>query len=126
MNLQAIRIIKEELVKFRKGVLPNSRIIWQGGGDVETHSLLDALEAKIIERIKKECTKSLEEYIRERYPHLTDEDIPQCEITACDAAAEWEGWADKRDPLTNEKLTIARRLYVCNAHKSQLKGYVNG
>ncbi|KKL73774.1 hypothetical protein LCGC14_2071520 [marine sediment metagenome] len=125
MSLKAIKIVQEELVEFRKGVLPNSRIIWQGGGDVETHSLLAALEAKITKRIEKECIEIPKKTLQETYTNLHEEDLPQCEIALCASVAVWEGWANKRDPLTREKLTVIRRLYVCNAHKDQLRGCAN-
>lgn len=57
MTAQALTIVQEEITELRKGILPNSRIIWQNGGDVKTHDLLTVLEAKLTERIMNECHK---------------------------------------------------------------------
>ena len=54
MASRVLQIVQEELAEFRKGVLPNSRIIWQEGGDVKVHDLLTVLEAKLTERIMGE------------------------------------------------------------------------
>ena len=54
MVSSVLQVVQEELAEFREGLLPNSRIIWQGGGDVLLRDLLTVLEAKITERIMGE------------------------------------------------------------------------
>ena len=61
MALKALKIVEEEIAAFRKGILINSRIIWQYSGDVKTHDLLNDLEAKITDRIEKECIEERSE-----------------------------------------------------------------
>jgi len=57
--LQSSKIVEEEVAEFRKGILPNSKVIWKGGGDVKTHALLVALEAKIDRRIRENINSLL-------------------------------------------------------------------
>ncbi len=110
MSLAAIEIVREEIER-RKSNMDNIHC---------AHDMLDTLEARIVDRISKELVEIPEETIKEKYSSLHVSEIPKCQY--CPMTAEFEGWANKRDPFTQEKMGMMQRIFVCGEHKDQLNG----
>ncbi len=111
MSLEIVKIVEEAFANMRAKAqkpLPNDIML-----------ALGSLEATIITKFK-ESVEIPEQTIQEKYTTLPVEDIPSCQF--CPYPAEWEGWANKKDPFTGKKGAVVQRIFVCGEHKDQLKG----
>ena len=109
MSVAAIKIVQEEVAR-RKGNMDNIHC---------SHDMLDTLEARIVDRISKELVEIPEPLVMKYKSLIASGEFPLC---PCGEVAVYEGWANKRDPLTQEKLGSMQRLFVCGIHKHYLNG----
>lgn len=101
MSVAAIKIVREEIER-RKSNQPDIHC---------AHDMLDTLEARIVDRIKKELVEIPEPTIQEKYSNLEDSEFPDCFF--CKETAVYEGW-------TGDGHVI--RVFACTDHKDRLKG----
>lgn len=106
----AIKVVEEEISRIRKNY-----------PEMET-ALLDVLEARLRDRIRKELIEIPEDVIRERCPSLGDENIPDCFVCKDGTKAAYEGWARKTDSFTQQPTGMTMRIQVCEDHKGVLIG----